>query len=235
MSMKRWTTSLAVLIPALALCGGVDSVAAGEPGGWQSEATMYGWYAGMDSEVRFPGSVGRESDVTVDASDIIDNMNMIYMGAFEARRDRWSIITDLVYLNLGDDGSTTVRIGADPGYPATASADLDMTSWVVSGGVGYDLLQAERGRLTLVGGVATCRSTLMPVGLGGPFRRREPVDERELGRHQSVCGALCNCASGGICPSMPTSAPAIRTSPGSCLPVSATASAGATSAWATAT
>ncbi len=191
MVLKRWTKMLAGLIPAAMVCGSVGSAAAGDPGGWQFEATLYGWYAGLDSEVRFPGPLGRESDVTVDASDIIDNLNMVFMGAVEARKDRWSIITDLVYLNMGDDAATTVRVGPDPGYPATASADLDITTWVVSGGVGYDLLQAERGRLALMGGARYLSVDVDgQFGLGGPFARERSRSEENWDGIVGLRGAL---------------------------------------------
>lgn len=191
MLLKRLMKTLAGAVPAAMVLSCVGIAAAGDPGGWQFEATLYGWYAGMDSEVRFPGPLGRESDMTVDASDIINHLNMVYMGGVEARNNRWSIVADLVYLNLGDDAATTVRIGSDPGYPATASAELDFTSWIVSGGVGYDLLQAERGRLALMGGVRYLSVDVDgQFGLGGPFPLERSRSEENWDGIVGLRGAL---------------------------------------------
>jgi hypothetical protein len=68
----------------------------------------------------------------------------------EARRNRWSIIADGIYMDAGADNSTTVTVG--PGVPITASASLDLTTWIVSAGIGYEIVQADRGTLAVIGG-----------------------------------------------------------------------------------
>ena len=39
---------------------------------WQNEITIYGWYAGIDGAVNSPGG---SKDITVEAMDIIENLN----------------------------------------------------------------------------------------------------------------------------------------------------------------
>jgi hypothetical protein len=53
-------------------------------------------------------------------------------------------------MDAGADKSTTVTVG--PGVPITASASLDLTTWIISGGIGYDIVQADRGSLAVFGG-----------------------------------------------------------------------------------
>jgi hypothetical protein len=102
---------------------------------WQNEIAIYGWYAGIDGTVVFPDGSG--SDVSVDASDILDNLNMIFMGGYEGRYDRWSIIADVVYMDVGGSADKPLLLGAH-------SVDLDIRSWVLNGGVGYYLVQEYR-------------------------------------------------------------------------------------------
>jgi len=111
--------------------------------GWQNEVSIYGWYAGIDGEVTFPG--GSETDVTVEASDILENLNMIFMGGYQGKYDRWSIIADVVYMDVGGRADKPLVLGAH-------SVDLDIKSWVLNGGVGYDLVQSDSGILAIVGG-----------------------------------------------------------------------------------
>jgi len=111
---------------------------------WQNEISIYGWFAGIDGTTNVP--TGSGPDISIDASDILDNLNMIFMGGYEGKYGKWSIIADLVYMDVGGGADRPVLLGA-------RSVDLDIKSWIVNGGVGYDLVQSERGTLAFVGGV----------------------------------------------------------------------------------
>lgn len=111
---------------------------------WQNEITIYGWYAGIDGTVEFPG--GAETDISIDTSDILDNLSMIFMGGYEGRYNRWSIQADVVYMDVGGSADKPLVLGA-------TSVDLDVSSWILNGGVGYDIVQSDQGTLAVVGGV----------------------------------------------------------------------------------
>jgi opacity protein-like surface antigen len=118
---------------------------------WQYELTLYGWYTDIGGTVNHPGSpVMPEGPFKFDASDILDSLSMVFMGGFEARKNRWSIITDMVYLDVGGDKTTTIT--TRPGVPVTASVDLDISTWIIGGAIGYDLVQDDRMTLAVVGG-----------------------------------------------------------------------------------
>lgn len=111
---------------------------------WQNEVTIYGWYAGIGGAVKSPG--GAESDFTVEASDILDNLNMIFMGGYEGRCGKWSVLADAVYMDVGNTANTAFSGG-------TAAVNLDIQSWVLHGGVGYELVQTTQATLGVLGGV----------------------------------------------------------------------------------
>jgi hypothetical protein len=48
-----------------------------------------------------PGETARGAEVDSGFDTLIKNLNMAFMGAFEARRSKWSAGVDLVYLNVG--------------------------------------------------------------------------------------------------------------------------------------
>ena len=56
---------------------------------------------------------GRDVDVSVD--DLINNLNMAFMGDLEARKSKWSLAADLIYLNVGAGCAGSVPIAAAPG------------------------------------------------------------------------------------------------------------------------
>ena len=66
-------------------------VQAEEPGtsdAWQFSAALYLWGAGID------GKTQSGSRVSVDFGDIFDNLEMGFMGAFQARKGKWSLLTE---------------------------------------------------------------------------------------------------------------------------------------------
>lgn len=139
---KRSALTILACVSMLLLAA--QSVFAVGGGGWQNHVSIYGWYAGIDGTVEFPG--GSESDVTVEASDVLEDLNLMFMGNYEGRYNRWSFVIDGVYLDVGEKGSTTTALGA-------ASVDLNVSSWVVNGGIGYDFFYDDRNTLGVIGGV----------------------------------------------------------------------------------
>ena len=77
---------------------------------------------------------------------------MIFMGGWRSKYNKWSIVADVVYMDVGDSTNKTVTPG-DSGEAAVASLDLDISSWLLHGGAGYDLVQTDRGNLSVMGGV----------------------------------------------------------------------------------
>jgi hypothetical protein len=131
----------AIMFVALCLCTITSTQAADT---WQNEIAIYGWLAGIDGTTKFPAGSG--PDTSVDASEILDNLNMIFMGGYEGKYGKWSIITDLIYMDIGGSADKPLLLGAK-------SVDLDIKSWIVNAGVGYELVQSDRGTLSVVGGV----------------------------------------------------------------------------------
>ncbi len=70
---------------------------------WSFDASVYGWLPGMSTTIDTPfGAV--DSDVS--GSDAISDLDMAFMGTFEARRDRWGVIGDLLYVDLSSSNDT---------------------------------------------------------------------------------------------------------------------------------
>jgi hypothetical protein len=108
--------------------------------GWQFEMTPYIWFSGISGDVSLPG--GTNESFGADFGDIFDTLKFSAMGVFEARRDRFSLVFDLFYVNLqqgfnspnsiavsgGDVRSRTIEVSAIGLYriAETPSAFLDL-------------------------------------------------------------------------------------------------------------
>jgi hypothetical protein len=70
-------------------------------GDWEFELGLYGFIAGVDGTV----SAGTQT-ATIDygIDDILDHLDMTFMAAASAKKDRFRISADLVYLGLSGDG-----------------------------------------------------------------------------------------------------------------------------------
>ena len=104
---------------------------------WKFALELYLWGASVG------GETGDGSSISVDFNDLIKNLNMAFMGAGAVRKGKWFLLADVIYLDIGDD--TTIVPGV--------KLDANLTGWVVNSGIGYSLIDTEKGLLLVLGGV----------------------------------------------------------------------------------
>jgi len=148
-------TSLAIAIFFFVVFWGFSSIAAESSAPadkWQYEFTIYGWLPSIDGTLKYSVPPDSGGSVGVDASDILDSLNFVFMGIFEARKNKLSFGVDLIYMDLSNSKGTNITIGPGNGEPLSVSAGLGLTSWVVTGIIGYDLVQTDKSRMAVIGG-----------------------------------------------------------------------------------
>lgn len=138
----------------LGLCGSATrSFADTTSDQWQFDALVYGYLPQLSGSVTFP--TGTTANIKVDPHQLISNLNFAFMGAFEARKGRWSVFTDLIYTNASGSQSATRSLSI-PGVsiPAnvTADAHLDIKSTVWTLGGSYRLVAVPEANLDVVVG-----------------------------------------------------------------------------------
>jgi len=123
---------------------------------WQHELAPYLWGAAMSGSTTV-GPV--EADVDVSFSDILDNLEMGFMGTYRATRGQFSVTVDGIYMGLGADGR------GPAGY-TKANIDLDQSALEVD--VGYEVME----RLVVLAGL---RYNDLSVGIEatGPLGTRK--------------------------------------------------------------
>jgi hypothetical protein len=111
---------------------------------WQFQFTPYLWIAGISGRA---GIAPVAVDVNTGITDSDIHLNFGFMGAFEARKNRIVILTDLQYTNLGTDRPS-------PG-PLFSGASADFKTFILDPQLGYRILEnPENGAFVdVMGGI----------------------------------------------------------------------------------
>lgn len=134
---------VAFLLISILPPGDVSAEETAPKNGWRFGAEIYLWGASIG------GESARESDIDIDFSDLLDDLNMAAMGTIAVGKGRWSLLTDLIYLDAEDDLSGTLSIG---GAPVGARIDMDVRSWVVTPVLAYRFLETQSVELNALAG-----------------------------------------------------------------------------------
>jgi hypothetical protein len=174
MRAKRSIASLASLMAAAFGLFAATSVARAQvastppaPGsgaGWIFSITPYAWLPTVTSTSSFTGPRGATvtNTISVGIGDYLSELNFALMGGGEARYDRFTIVTDLVYANASITTSnshfSSVNLGPGPIFiprelQVSTGTRLATTVWSVAGG--YTLLQGDWGNLDAVAAIRT--------------------------------------------------------------------------------
>jgi hypothetical protein len=137
--------------------------------GWQYAATIYLWGSGIDAKT------ARGEDVSINFNTLIDNLNMTFMGALEARKAKWSMLADVIYLNVGasQSGKVPVPVGPASNVLVKVNADVKTRGWVLDFVGAYNLWQTPEASVDVLAG-ARYLELKLDSGLSlsaGPFAR----------------------------------------------------------------
>lgn len=86
------------------------------------------------------GNTTEGSGLDVSFEYLLDNLEFGAMGAYQARRGRWSIMTDIIYLDVANVEEASLGI-----LPVEASIEIELQNWVVHAGGAYELWSNSEG------------------------------------------------------------------------------------------
>lgn len=89
------------------------------------------------------------TDIKLGIDDIIDNLDFAYMGTFGVSKNKWTFLTDVIYLNL--EISDNYTLFDNPPFRLDLN-NLEMTAWIVTPMVAYNILDNERLTLDALAG-----------------------------------------------------------------------------------
>jgi len=129
---------------------------------WTYSVTPYVWLPTLSTTLNHRVVGGGSASTTISAGigDYFSDLNFALMGGAEARHDRFSIMTDLVYANASISTANVHLSTFNPGpgpidiprsQQLNTSTRFASTIWSVAGG--YTVLQGEWGNVDAVAGL----------------------------------------------------------------------------------
>ena len=150
--------------------------------GWSFSLGSYAWLSSVSStdDTQTRGGGRAETDVHVPFGDLVDHLRFVGMAAGEVRYDRFSILTDFMYLNLGmsrssahlgsfDSGSGPIQIPV--ALQTSASTGMGTTIWTLAGG--YTMAAGPWGNIDAIAGARLLAIDIttnysLTADIGGP-------------------------------------------------------------------
>jgi hypothetical protein len=193
----RQTVLSAVLVTFLVLLLPLITLAQSPSNQWQFAITPYLWLPNIDGTLKYnipPGASG-SPEVKVGPNDYLENLNCAIMINAEVRKARWSIFTDVIYLDFSNEKSNvksidfieTGRNAVSSSIDAATESSLKGVSWTLAGG--YSVLHGDSGRLELLAGfryfgVEASSDWNLTATISGPrgdqvFPRSGSISQRE--------------------------------------------------------
>ena len=122
------------------------SALATDDGVWTFEATPYLFAAGMKGTV---GIRGYKAEADMSFGDIIEKLDISFMGLITAKKGRWTMGLEGMYIRMEDSGSTTIT-GPNGVVSVNGRLDLSNSMSIVQASAGYRVVEAAT-RLDLIG------------------------------------------------------------------------------------
>lgn len=107
---------------------------------WRFAFTPYLWASGMKGEAE-AGNLPR-TRVDMQFTDIMETLDFGLMGQFEARKDRWGLMFDAIYMKLSDSAIAS-RTGPNGIVSLDVNAKAQIAQSVLAGAVAYRVLEVD--------------------------------------------------------------------------------------------
>jgi hypothetical protein len=124
---------------------------------WKFSITPYLWLPNINGTLKYSVPPGTGSpEIETGPNDYLQNLKAVIMISGEVRKDRWSVFTDLIYLELADEESSVKSVDfggslASSSLNLSTSSTLRGTAWTL--GAGYDVQTGPAVTLDVFGGL----------------------------------------------------------------------------------
>lgn len=109
---------------------------------WHIAVAPYLYMTGLSGEV---GARGRSFDVDLSFGDILSDFSIGLMGTVEARKKRFVILSDLIWLRLKEERENTPPA-------AFSSSEVRVKTFIWDPEIGYRVFESDRGFFDVLGG-----------------------------------------------------------------------------------
>ncbi len=132
----RRTGVLGLVLLAGIVCAGPASAADDD---WQFDFALYGWLPNIDIEL----PAGQKTKITRD--DIVNNLDMAFMGRARALKNKWSLTTDIIYFDLQHKDR-------EPLLPGLDLRKIELQAALIKPTLGYRVYDSGNNQIELYAG-----------------------------------------------------------------------------------
>ena len=132
-----------VLCVFLALATSVNAETLASQENWKFGGSAYLWAAGVE------GTDSAGDDIDVSFSDVLKDLDGGLMGIISARKGKWTLLADIIYLSIHQETSSTANI---IGVPAKVDVDVKLEGFVSTFGAAYRVQESDVSSLDLLVG-----------------------------------------------------------------------------------
>jgi len=143
------------------------------PDSWKFSGGRYAWTPSVKGET----ALG--TDIDVSFSDIIDNLDIVLMGMMTARKDKFSLLVDVIYMDIEDDSDYSLFSGP-LNQVSLSLTNVEMEAWVVTPAAAYTVVDSDRLQLDLLAG-----ARYLYIETGIKLREQGPLTTRETSPSES--------------------------------------------------
>ena len=118
-------------------------------GEWQGNASLYFWLPAIDAGGNLdipPDDGSGEEPLLIDPSQVLDALDLVIMGSFEVRYDKFLFFTDIVYLDMSNTKSVDI-------LSTSREVALGFEGWQSSYYGGYNVVDTGEFTLDVIGGL----------------------------------------------------------------------------------
>lgn len=111
------------------------------------DAAAYLWGA------QVTGTTANGQPIKLTFKEILKDLRFGYMGAFRARKGKWSFVSDVIYLDLKANKSSTIPVPYNSQVIAVfGNADVILTGWILNFNGAYNFVENNRYTFNVLGG-----------------------------------------------------------------------------------
>ena len=162
--MKRAISTVAAVIATL--CVPLQANAQAPSDRWTFSLQPYLWLPSVEGDLRYgpPPPGGSSATVKLSEKDFLDSLNFALLLQGEARKGRWLIASDFIYLDMGSENSEVRSVDFNPG---SGSAPINITTAQLNAGTETAI---DAVAWTLVGGYNAVQNPAVTLDLIAGFR-----------------------------------------------------------------
>jgi len=153
--VRRITATVLGAVVLLACTAVVNAAEEKQEDRWRFTIAPYIWLPSVSGSMKlslFPSSGRGTTDIS--SGDYLDNLSFAGMLDMQVEKGRWSILSDIMYVNFSDDNRSAHLVGVLPGGGGwTTTADTELQALVFEVVGGYTVFRNRVVNFDLLGGV----------------------------------------------------------------------------------